>query len=262
MYDGRHAPGGPPELRGGPRPVCRIAGMPVAVDWSVLVIAALLAWGLAETILPRMAPGHRPVAYWLAGLVGAVLLMCSVLAHELAHALVARRSGVEVERLTLWLFGGVASLRGEPRTARADFRIAAVGPATSVAVGVGFGALAFALAVVRAGELAVGVAVWLGLVNIVLAVFNLAPGAPLDGGRVLRAFLWHRWGDRFRAAAAATTAGQAVAGGLVLLAALSFAAGDTGGAFWLVLVAWFIHSAARARPPSPGRRWPESRSPQ
>lgn len=229
-----------------PRSWFRVAGLPVAVDWSVLVIAALLAWGLADTILPRMAPGHGRAAYWLAAIVGAVLLLCSVLAHELAHALVARRSGVEVERLTLWLFGGIATLRGEPQTPGADFTIAAVGPATSAGIGVGFAASSFALAAVGAGELAIGVAVWLALVNVVLAGFNLIPGAPLDGGRVLRAFLWHRWGDRARAAATATAAGQAVAAGLVVLAALSFVLGDTVGALWLVLVGWFVHTAARA----------------
>lgn len=229
-----------------PKPLFRIAGLPVAVDWSVLVIATLLAWVLAETALPEMAPGHLPGTYWLAGFAGAVLLLLSVLAHELAHALVARRSGVEVERLTLWVLGGIASLRGTPPTPRADFRIAAVGPAISVGLGAGFAAVAVALTAVDASDLAVGVVVWLALANIVLAVFNLVPGAPLDGGRVLRAFLWHRWGDRVRAATAATTAGQAVASGLVVLAALSFLAGDTVGAVWLLLVAWFVHSAARA----------------
>lgn len=229
-----------------PRPSFRIAGLPITIDWSVLVIATLLAWGLADTILPRMAPGHAPATYWVGGAAGAFLLLCSVLAHELAHALVARRSGVEVERLTLWLFGGIASLRGEPRTPGADFRIAAVGPATSVAIGVGFAVLSFALAAVGAGEIAVGVALWLALVNVVLAVFNLIPGAPLDGGRVLRAFLWHRWGDRVRAATAATTAGQAVAAALMTLAALSFLLGDLVGALWLMLIGWFVHAAARA----------------
>lgn len=229
-----------------PRDLVRITGLPIAVDWSVGVIAALLAWGLAENVLPRMTPGESAATYWLAGVVGAVLLLCSVLAHELAHALVARRAGVEVERLTLWIFGGVASLRSEPRSPAADFRIAAVGPATSAALGFAFGFVGIVLTTLGVGGVVAGVAAWLGVVNLLLAAFNLIPGAPLDGGRVLRAFLWHRWGDRVRAATAATVAGQAVATGLVVLAALSFVVGDTLGAVWLGLIGWFVYSAATA----------------
>ena len=120
----------------------RIAGFAVAVHWSVVVVVLLLAWSLADGVLPEVAPGRAAGTYWLYGVVGALLLLCSLLAHELSHAIVARRSGVEVDGLTLWMFGGVASLRGEPPTAVADLRIAAAGPATSVGLSVGFGAVA------------------------------------------------------------------------------------------------------------------------
>jgi Zn-dependent protease/CBS domain-containing protein len=224
----------------------RVAGIPVAIHWSVLVVVLLLAWSLADGVLPQTAPGHSAATYWSAGFVGTVLLLASLLAHELAHAVVARRCGVEVEGLTLWLFGGVASLGGEAPTPRADLRIAAVGPATSLALGLGFGGLAVALDLAGVGYVVTSVAVWLATVNVLLAVFNLIPGAPLDGGRILRAILWQRSGDRDRAAASATSAGQLVGYLLAGLGVVSFVAGDSVGGIWLVLIGWFVMSAARA----------------
>lgn len=224
----------------------RVAGFPLAINWSVLVILWLLTWGLADGSLPQAAPGHAPGTYWLAGFAGAVVFFGSLLAHELAHAVVARRAGVEVKGLTLWLFGGVASLGGEPATPRDDFRIAAVGPATSLALGVGFGAIAAALNGVGAAHLAVAVAGWLSGINLLLGVFNVIPGAPLDGGRMLRAFLWGRHGDRARAAITAAHAGRLVGYALIGLGLLEFLAGASIGGLWLVFIGWFLLSAARA----------------
>lgn len=224
----------------------RIAGFPVAVSWSVLVIVWLLAWGLAGGVLPRAAPGHSVGVYWLAGLAGALLLVCSLMAHELAHAIVARRAGVEVEGLTLWMFGGVATLKGEPPTPRADFRIAVVGPATSLALGLVFAFLSVVLDALGWGGLVASVAAWLASINVVLGVFNLIPGAPLDGGRVLRALLWARSGDRDRAAATATRAGQVVAYGLVTIGLMAFVSFDPVGGLWMMLIGWFVLTAARA----------------
>ena len=224
----------------------RIAGFPVAVHWSVLVVALLLAWGLAEGVLPESAPGHTAATYWLVGVPGALLLLCSLLAHEISHAVVARRAGVDVDGLTLWMFGGVARLRGEAPTARADLRIAVVGPATSLVLAVAFGLVWWLLDTLGQPALAVSVTGWLAGVNLLLAVFNLVPGAPLDGGRVLRALLWERWGDRDRAAAAATNAGQLVGYMLVGFGLLAFFGGDYVGGLWLILIGWFLHGAARA----------------
>jgi Zn-dependent protease/CBS domain-containing protein len=224
----------------------RIAGFPVAVHWSVVVVVLLLAWSLADGVLPEVAPGRAAGTYWLYGVVGALLLLCSLLAHELSHAIVARRSGVEVEGLTLWMFGGVANLRGEPPAADADLRIAVAGPATSVGLSVGFGALAVVLSALGQSDLLVSVTAWLAGINLMLAVFNLIPGAPLDGGRILRASLWRRWGDRDRAAAAATRAGQLVGYCLVGLGLLNFLLGDYVGGLWMMLIGWFLHAAAIA----------------
>jgi Zn-dependent protease len=224
----------------------RIAGFPVAVHWSVLVVVLLLAWGLAEGVLPQSAPGHTAATYWLVGVPGALLLLCSLLAHEISHAVVARRVGVEVDGLTLWMFGGVARLRGEASTARADLQIAVVGPATSLVLAVLFGFVWWVLDTLGQTALAVSVTGWLAGINLLLAVFNLVPGAPLDGGRVLRALLWARWGDHDRAAAAAAGAGQVVGYMLVGFGLLAFFGGDYVGGLWLILIGWFLHGAAQA----------------
>lgn len=224
----------------------RVAGFPLAMNWSVLIIASLLAWSLATASFPHHAAGHSSGTYWVAGLSAALVFFGSLLAHEVAHAVVARRNGVEVEGITLWLFGGVARLGGESPTAGADFRIAIAGPATSLALGVGLGAVAIALDALDVAHLLVVVARWLSGINLMLGVFNLVPGAPLDGGRVLRAFLWRRHGDRVRAAISATRAGAMVGYGLIGLGFFEFLAGVSVGGLWLVFIGWFVLSAARA----------------
>jgi Zn-dependent protease len=224
----------------------RVVGFPLAMNWSVLVIAWLLTWSLATGSFPYEAPGHSDGTYWAVGLAAAVVFFGSLLAHELAHALVARRHGVEVKGLTLWLFGGVARLGGDPPTPRADFRIAAAGPATSLALAAGFGLVAGGLQLVGVAHIAVVAARWLSGINAMLGVFNLVPGAPLDGGRLLRAFLWHRHGDQVRAAVTAARAGAVVAYGLIGLGLLEFLAGASVGGLWLVFIGWFVLGAARA----------------
>lgn len=224
----------------------RIAGIPVGVHWSVLVIMVLLVYGLAVEILPANAPGQRWPVYWGIGIAGALLFLSSLLAHEIAHAVVARRFGVRVERVTLWLLGGVAEFADEPPTARADLVVAGVGPLTSLVVGAGFGAVTVAAVALDLPAAVSAVLAWLAIINVVLAVFNLLPGAPLDGGRVLRALLWAWRGDRYRAAMAAARAGHTL--GLVLVfvgVAQALVTGVVSG-LWLALVGWFLISAANA----------------
>jgi Zn-dependent protease/predicted transcriptional regulator len=224
----------------------RVAGVPVSLNWSVLVVTMLLTWQLGAGLLPQEAPGHGMVAYWGAGLAGAILLLGSLLAHELAHSLVARRHGVEVEGLTLWMFGGVTTLRGSATTPRADLQIAGAGPAASFALAFLFGDAAVAFRALDLSGVLVVVAAWLAAVNLVLAVFNLVPGAPLDGGRILRAVLWRHSGDRAKAAATASRAGEAIGYGLFVLGLIAFLAGDTVGGLWTVFIGWFILASARA----------------
>ena len=223
----------------------RIAGIPVGASWSALLIAALIAWSLAGSLLPAEAPGLAPAAYWLAGLAGAGLFLGSLLAHEVGHALVARRAGLRVRGITLWLLGGVAQLEDEPASPGDELRVAIVGPAVSLALGVGFGLATAALAVLGAPAVAVAVTGWLALGNGALALFNLLPAAPLDGGRVLRGLLWRRHGSRVRASVTATTAGVWVGSGLIAYGLLGAFTGWGVGSLWTALVGWFLVTAAR-----------------
>jgi Zn-dependent protease/predicted transcriptional regulator len=224
----------------------RVAGVAVGLNLSVFVILSILVVGLAAGRLPGAFPGRSPMAYVSAAAVVSVLFFASLLAHELAHAVVARRNGVEVEGITLWLFGGVAQLRSEPRTPGVDFRIAAVGPLTSLALAAGFGVVALALQSAGVAGLPYGVSAYLSGINLLLAVFNSVPAAPLDGGRVLRSALWRWRGDRMAAAIAAARVGQLFGYCLVALGVLQVAAGWGVDGLWLVLIGLFVVNAATA----------------
>jgi Zn-dependent protease len=223
----------------------RIAGIPVGASWSALLIALLFAWSLGGDLLPAQVPGLVPAAYWLAGAAGAGLFLASLLAHEIGHALVARRAGLRVRGITLWLLGGVAQLEDEPASPRDELRVAIIGPAISLALAGAFGVAAAALSVVGAPALLVVMAAWLALGNVALGVFNLLPAAPLDGGRVLRGLLWRRHGNRVRAAVTATRAGVWVGTGLVAYGLLGAFTGWGIGTLWTALVGWFLVIAAR-----------------
>jgi Zn-dependent protease len=223
----------------------RIAGIPVGASWSALLIAGLIAWSLAGRLLPVQAPGLAPAAYWLAGAAGAGLFLASLLAHEVGHAVVARRAGLRVRGITLWLLGGVAQLEDEPATPRDELRVAVVGPAVSLALAAGFGLAAAALAVAGGPAVAVAVVAWLAVGNAALALFNLVPAAPLDGGRVLRGLLWRRHGSRVRASVTAATAGVWVGGALIVYGLLGSVADWGFGSLWTALVGWFLVVAAR-----------------
>lgn len=220
-------------------------GIAVGCNWSVLAIAALIAWGLAGGYLPETAPGYTTGEYWLVAALAVVCFFGALLAHELAHSVVAQRQGVQVESITLWLFGGVAQLRGEAATARAELKIAVAGPATSVTAAIGFGVAAWAVGGTIGSDLLFATLAWLTLVNGVIAVFNLAPAAPLDGGRVLHALVWGATHDRHRATRVATTAGRYFGYLLIGLGIVMVAGGNLGGA-WMALIGWFVITAAGA----------------
>lgn len=224
----------------------RVAGVPVGVNWSVLVIFALIAWGLAANQFPRSYPDRSPVAYTLAGLAAAVVFFVGLLAHEVSHAVVAKRNGLTVDGITLWLFGGVAELRGEPRDPGAELRIAGVGPLVSLLIGAFFGAVAALLALAGQGGLLLGAVAWLAGINVLLAVFNVLPAAPLDGGRLLRAAVWKATGDRTRASVVAARAGWVLGVLLIGLGLWQFLSGIGFGGLWLALIGWFLIGAAGA----------------
>ncbi|GLX50371.1 zinc metalloprotease [Streptomyces hygroscopicus subsp. hygroscopicus] len=224
----------------------RIAGVRIGVHWSVLFIFGVVAFGLAQGRLPQVYPGHSPVLYWVAGLGAAVVFFASLLAHELAHAVVARHNGVAVDDIVLWLLGGVARLKSEASSPAAELRIAGVGPLVSLLLGGLFLLGTWLLALASAPRLLVEVTAWLAGINLLLAVFNALPAAPLDGGRLLRAFLWWRTGDRLRATAGATAAGRGLGWLVIALGLVMFLRGGGFGGLWLALIGWFLIAAATA----------------
>ncbi|HEX5616052.1 MAG TPA: site-2 protease family protein [Acidimicrobiia bacterium] len=226
--------------------VGRIAGIDVRVDWSVGVVAGLLSWLLATQVLPDTSSGRSDAAYWLASTCATIAFLGALLAHELSHSLVASRRGIRVRGITLWVLGGIATLEGEPRSPDDELVIALAGPATSVAIGATALTTAGVADALGLAELLVATLVWLGTVNVLLAVFNLVPAAPLDGGRVLRALLWRRRGDRTSAAVSATRAGVAFGYVLVGVGFVEVVAGAGIGGVWFVFLGWFLVNSARA----------------
>ena len=224
----------------------KIAGIPVGLNWSVLAIFVLIVWELADLVLPGYHPHDARAVYWAAATVGALLFFASLLAHEAAHALVAKRHGIAVRSITLWLFGGVSELEGEALTPGVEFRVAIVGPLTSFAVALVAGSCALLLND-GSGTIQVVVASlgWLAWINVLLAGFNLVPAAPLDGGRILRAALWHRSGDRVGATTTASRCGEVFGYALVALGVLECLTVGLIG-LWFVFLGWFLLSAARA----------------
>jgi Zn-dependent protease len=225
----------------------RLRGVAIGANWSLLAVAVLLSFGLAEGRFPKEAPGYSDVAYLVAGIVTAIVFLTGVLAHELSHALQARRDGLEVDGIVLWLMGGVTRIEGESPSPAAEFRISGAGPLMSLILGIAFGALAIVLDATGTAPLAVAVAQWLALINVVLALFNVLPGAPLDGGRLLHAYLWRRYDDRQRATKVVTRAGRGMGVVLVVVGFVEMAVGnDAASGLWLALVGWFLMSAAKA----------------
>ncbi|MFQ5927232.1 MAG: site-2 protease family protein [Terriglobia bacterium] len=220
----------------------RILGIEVRIDYSWFIIFGLLSWLLAARHYPQNFPGQWWVTYWGMGLVSALLLFASVLAHELSHAVVARHYGLPVPRITLFIFGGVAQLGHEPLAPRAELFIAGIGPITSLVLGVLF--LVFAKLIHAANDIASHTLFYLGLANIVLAIFNLLPGFPLDGGRVLRAWLWQRWANLRRATRVAASVGRLTGLGLVALGLLQIFLGAFVGGIWMILIGLFLRQAA------------------
>jgi Zn-dependent protease/CBS domain-containing protein len=220
--------------------------VPVGANIGVLVIIALVGIALGAWHFPTAYPDLPVWSYATAGAAAALLLVLSILLHELAHAVVAQANGIKVDQIVLWLFGGVAQLRGDPRTPGVDLAVAVVGPATSVLLGGLFGAATIAwLAVVGEG-LGAATLAYLAVLNLLLAVFNLVPAAPLDGGRVLRALLWWSTGDRSRAAIVATRAGRYFGIALIVFGLGGALLWAWFGGLWLALIGWFLVSAALA----------------
>jgi Zn-dependent protease len=221
----------------------RIAGVRIGVNWSWAVVFALIVWSLAVGVFPSQNPGLSDGVYIAMGLAAALVFFASLLLHELGHARQARREGMEIEGITLWLFGGVAQFKGAFPSAGAEFRVAIAGPLVSLGLGIVFVLLAVFAGLPNAVD---GVVAWLGYINLTLLVFNLLPALPLDGGRVLHSVLWYFRGDLAWATRVAADVGRAF--GFLFIAvgiALLIFQGSFSGA-WLAFVGWFLLQAATA----------------
>jgi Zn-dependent protease/CBS domain-containing protein len=243
--------------------LARVLGIRLEADWTVLVVLALVITNLGGVALPAWHADWSPLMLWGTAVAAGLLFLVSILLHELAHALVGRAYGVPVRRITLFIFGGVTDIEREPPSPRAELWMAAVGPAVSLAIGFLCTWVAVALSPGHidgsAGRLLhdlgpVGTLLaWLGPLNLMLGVFNMVPGFPLDGGRVLRAAVWGITGDLERATRAAARGGQAVGFLLIAVGVLMafgvsmpfFGAGLVSG-IWLILIGWFLNGAAVA----------------
>jgi Zn-dependent protease len=223
----------------------KVAGVQVEIDYSWIIIALLVLWSLSAGYFPGTYPGHPILSYWIVGAAGTVLFFASVLGHELSHAAVGNRLGENIDRITLFIFGGMAHLSGEPRTAVDELKIAGVGPLSSVVIAAIFWVISRFVAAAGGGAtLWVALFRYLAFINVALAVFNLLPGFPLDGGRLLRAYLWYRWGDLRRATARAADWGSGIAWTLMIMGALEIFGGGLVGGLWLIFIGLFLRAAA------------------
>ena len=222
----------------------KIAGIEISIHVSWLIIVVLLTWSLATGWFPALYPGWSTLAYWAVALLATLLLFASVLAHELAHSLVARWRGLPVNSITLFIFGGVSNIEQEPKSPGVEFQMSIVGPLTSLLIG----GLSFLLLLAMRGGTSPLAAIlgYLGLANILLGLFNLVPAFPLDGGRVLRSIVWKLSGSLRTATRAATFAGQGIAYLMILAGFWLIFGGDILDGIWLGLIGWFLLSGAQS----------------
>lgn len=224
----------------------RVAGIEIRLDYSWLLIFVLILVSLSVGYFPQDSPDQATLAYWVAGLAGTLLFFASILIHELSHSIVARLSGISVPAITLFLFGGVSQMKEEASKPATEFRIAIVGPLTSFALAAIFWGIGRFLPE-GTPSLVASVVHYLAFINTALGVFNLLPGFPLDGGRVLRALVWWRTGSLRRATRTAADVGKGLALGLMFLGGLQIlVAGALMGGLWLVFIGMFLRSMAEA----------------
>ena len=221
----------------------KIAGIRISLDYSWFIVFALVIWSLSAGYFPRNYPGQTTQTYWIAGLIATFLFFASVLIHELSHSLMAKRSGIHIPEITLFLFGGVSKLSEEPRDPKTELKIAIVGPLSSF----GLALLFWAMLKLFSGpgvSLTKAVLHYLAWINLALGIFNLIPGFPLDGGRILRALRWWKTGSLTQATKLASDVGKGFAVALMLLGGLQIFAGFLIGGLWLLFIGMFLRSVA------------------
>lgn len=246
----RAAPARPAERDGGffepSLTFLRVRGIPIGAHWSWLIVFSLIVWALGAQLFPRTYPGLENATYWGMAVFAAALFFGSVLLHELGHALRGIGHGVHMEGITLWLFGGVARFRSMFPSPRAEFSIAIAGPLISLGLAIGFGLLAWAGGRLGWPEPVRGVTDYLARINAIVLGFNMVPALPLDGGRVLRSWLWHRQGDFVVATVSAARAGRVFGMLLIGVGVLGVFTGAGLGGLWIAFIGWFLLQAAQA----------------
>src|SRR5512132_382378 len=220
----------------------RYGGVEVRLNWSLLAVVALIVWSLNDGVFPSQNPGLSHNTYLGMAVVASLLFLASIALHELGHSWVARREGIEVDSITLWLFGGVSQLKGRFTSPGAEFRVAISGPLVSIVLGV----LAVLIAIAKLPSSVDGVAAWLGYINLILAVFNLLPASPLDGGRVLHSVLWRAKGDFNWATRVASEVGQGFAYLFIALGLVMFIFQGSFSGAWLAFIGWYLLQGAKA----------------
>jgi len=223
----------------------RIRGIQIIIDYSWFIIFFLVIYSMAEGYFPETHQQSTTIQYWLMGFVAATLLFASVLLHELAHSFVAIKQGILVNSIRLFIFGGVAQVSSEPKSGRNEFLIALAGPATSMALAFFFGGIYFFLLLTGMFPSAAAVAGYLVTANLMLALFNMIPGFPLDGGRILRAILWDRWNDMARATKVVSQIGNGFALFLIIFGVLQFLITQSLiSGLWLIFIGLFLKQSA------------------
>ncbi|HXV80563.1 MAG TPA: site-2 protease family protein [Candidatus Binatia bacterium] len=223
--------------------IFKIAGIQIRLDYSWLIIFVLVLWSLSAGYFPHYYPDQTTGTYWLAGLVATLFFFASILTHELSHSLVARRFGIEIREITLFIFGGLANIAKEPTSPKSEFTIAIVGPFTSFVLA----ALFWGITVATEGivsPLTIVIFDYLAWINLALGIFNLLPGFPLDGGRVFRAIWWWKTGSLVRATKVASDIGKGLALALMIFGALNIFAGSLVGGLWFIFIGMFLRGLA------------------
>jgi Zn-dependent protease/CBS domain-containing protein len=227
-------------------PLGKVAGIPVYLDYSWFVIFFLLVWTIGFSAMPAAYPGLNQLYYLLIGVVTALLFFASLLVHELAHSIIAKRNGLRIRRITLFLLGGVSDMEDEPKDASLELRMAAAGPLTSLAISGLFGVIWLLSSFLNLSPLIQAPVFYLAFVNALMAGFNFIPAFPMDGGRVLRSLLWMRNGDIVRSTTMASNTGRILASVIIFLGIFSMFFIDFVSGVWFVLIGWFISSSSSA----------------
>ncbi len=223
-----------------------ILGFEIRIDFSWFIIFLLVLWSLSSSLFPAQFPELSPLAHLLMGIVGTLLFFASLLTHEISHSLVARAKGIPVEGITLFIFGGMAQTRMEAKTPGDEFQIAGVGPLVSILLSILFSLFAYVGHQVGWSIAITGVAAYLAMINLLLAIFNLLPGFPLDGGRLFRAVIWKVTGNLALATQVASIGGRFFGAFIVALGFLQLLQGNLIGGIWFILIGWFLSTAAMA----------------